>query len=163
MSISEEINWLLNMWRDTSTMSWGLLLLVTTFLVTADAVLFFANWCIHHGHAREYGYPQQKRKRKRKKHAGYSFWDHLFLVRITREAERKGLFLYFNLLCYDICLVALLANIVGFFGVVSTRGQGWAMCLLLFPQFSALCFTTLLKFFPTLVCLPSERRRYFSK
>jgi len=56
----------------------------------------------------------------RKKLAKYSLLENILLLRLTKEAERKGMMLYINLVCHFLSMASLGTSIVGFFGCMIT-------------------------------------------
>lgn len=148
------------LWYDSISIEWWKMLLIGLFFIVANILIFLAAWYVRLGVACEYGFPKRNKRSIKKKLASYSIWDNLLLVRLTREAERKGPLLYINLICHYICMVALIVSFLGFGGCMITLSDGWALSLLVLSELAALFFTVLIEFVPHLIWLPSERKRY---
>ena len=84
------------------------------------------------------------------------------MLRLCRDAQRKGWFLRLCLLINFVNIASVPVAVVGAVGAVITHTDGWAMCLL-FAPFDCLVVSVTLLFIPGLVFLPSERRRYQRK
>lgn len=151
---------ILALWNDNMDIEWWRMLLIGLFFLVVNAVIFLAMWCWRLSTVREYGYPKRSRKTVKKRFSVYSTWEKLLLIRPTREAEKKGLGLYMNLMCHYICLLAFVVSLVGFVGCMVTLADGWAFTLLIIPELAAMGFTAAVMFIPDLIWSPSERRRY---
>ena len=122
--------------------------------------IFLAMWYVRRGVVCEYGYPKRNKKSMKKRLATHSKLDNLLLLKLTREAPRKGTMLHINLFCHYLCMIALGFAFLGFIGCMVTLADGWALLLLLFSELVALFVTVLIEFIPHLIWLPSERKRY---
>lgn len=148
------------LWNDNIYIEWWKMLLIGLFFVTMNTSIFLAMWYVRRGIACEYGYPKRNKKSMKKKLAQYSVLEHLLLIRLTHEAERKGPLLCINLICHYISLTALVVCFCGFGGCMITLADGWALSLLTISELAALVFSVLIEFIPHLIWLPSERKRY---
>lgn len=153
----------LSLWQYEGTFTTVEIVAIGLFLFSMNAVILWVNWVIQRYAILEYGYPKVKQKTLKKRLKSHSLFEHVMLTRICRESKRKGLYIY---LCWFLnflnCIAAILTA-VGLVGAMITGGDGWAMTLLCFPPLSIMLFGALLKFVPDLICLPSERRRYFGR
>lgn len=136
------------------------IILIGTFFFICDIVIFLAFWYAREGNALEYGYPKRKPKYIRQLKKSYTIVQRLFLVRITFNADRQGIFLYLNLFCHFINIFSLLASVIGYVGCLVTHADNLFLLLLIFVEISHLFITTAIMFIPDLICLPSERDRY---
>lgn len=148
------------LWHDSIAIEWWKMLLIGLFFLALNLCIFLAMWYVRRGSIIEYGYPKRNKKSIKKKLASYSFWDNLFLLRLCREAERKGPMLWICLMCHYICMIAAGASFIGFVGCMLTLADGWAIMLLVVPELAALFITVSIQFIPDLIWLPSERKRY---
>lgn len=149
-----------SIWHDSISVGFFQMLLLGLFFLIADTVLFLAMWYMFRGAIIEYGYPKRSRKAMEKKLKSYSKLEELLLIRLVREAKRRGVFLWINLIFHFVNIVAFLSSVVGFAGAMVTLADGWAFALLLFPEITVLFFTTVLGFVPQMIWMPSERKRY---
>ncbi len=147
-------------WNDRLPIKWWPMFWMGLFFLVANTVIFLAMWYVRRGVAIEYGYPKRNRKTMRKKLAKYSLLENILLLRLTKEAERKGMMLYINLVCHFLSMAALGTSIVGFFGCMITLADGWALTLLIVSEIAILFVTGIFEFIPHLIWLPSERKRY---
>lgn len=148
------------LWNDTFSIEWWKMLLIGLFLLLANTAIFFAMWYCRLETIRECGYPKRSRKTLKKIFSAYSVWDKLLLIRPTHNAEKRRPMLFLNLICHYICLLALIAVWIGFFGCMITLADGWACVLLIMPELAAMAFSTAVMFIPDLIYSPSERKRY---
>lgn len=148
------------LWHDNISIEWWKMLLIGLFFISMNIIIFLAMWYVRHGIVCEYGYPKRNKKAIKKKLSSHSILDNLLLIRLSREAERKGPLLYINLICHYICMAALGVSLLGFAGCIITLADGWALSLLAISELAALFFTVLIEFIPHLIWLPSERKRY---
>lgn len=148
------------LWHDNITIAWWKMLLIGLFFIGTNISIFLATWYVRRSVVFEFGYPKRNKKTIRKRLASYSVLDNLLLIRLTREAERKGPLLCINLICHYICMGALNASFLGFLGCMATLADGWALSLLVISEWAALLFTVFVEFIPHLIWLPSERKRY---
>lgn len=148
------------LWNDSISIEWWKMLLIGLFFTIMNICIFASMWYVRRSVICEYGYPKRNKKAIKKKLASHSVFDNLFLIRLTREAERKGALLYISLICHYVCMVALGVSLIGFGGCLVTLADGWAMSLLIMSELVALFLTVLIEFVPHLIWLPSERKRY---
>lgn len=146
--------------NDNISIEWWKMLLIGLFLLSANTAIFLAMWYCRLETIRECGYPKRSKKTLKKIFSAYSVWDKLLLLRPTCNAEKRGPMLFLNLICHYICLLALIAVWIGFFGCMITLADGWAVVLLIMPELAAMGFSAAVMFIPDLIYSPSERRRY---
>lgn len=72
----------------------------------------------------------------KKKLNEYSFFDRLFLLRLTNEADKTGFMLVLTLINHWLNLLAFAISCIGFIGTIVTLGKGWALTLLAIPGIS---------------------------
>ena len=147
--------------NDSLVIEWWKMLIMGMFFLLADIIIFIAMWYVRHGTAVEVGYPKRNKKYIKKKLQDYSFFDKLFLVRITFESDNMNLMMIINLFCHFLNLIAIIGCIIGFIGSMITLAEGWAILLLIGSEVGMLFFTVLIEFIPHLIWVPSERKRYF--
>lgn len=151
---------IVKLWNDHLSIEWWKMLLIGMFFLLTNTIIFFAMWYVRRGVALECGYPKRSKKTMKKKLAAYSMIDHVLLIRLTAEAEKKGPLLYINLVCHYLNMAALGATFCGFVGCMITLADGWALTLLTMSELGVLFITVSLEFIPHLIWLPSERKRY---
>ena len=148
------------LWYDNISIEWWKMLLIGLFFITINLSIFLTMWYVRRGIVCEYGYPKRNKKSIKKRLSAHSVLGQLLLIRLSREAERKGPLLYINLMCHYICLAALGISVLGFVGCMVTLADGWALSLLVLSELVSLFLTVLIEFVPHLIWLPSERKRY---
>ena len=149
---------LLNLWSSHAGATWWQAVLYALFFAAVNGLLFFLNWTMHLETILECGY--KNRKTARKKFKTHARLDRILLTRLVREAPKSNPILrlrlvlnWSNLLCAGACFI-------GFVGTLATRGQGWAMVLLMCSGLFSIFFSVGITFIPDLLWVPSERRRY---
>ena len=120
------------LWYSNITIAWWKMLLMGLFFLGMNICIFLAMWYVRRGVACEYGYPKRNKKSMKKLLASHSKLDSLLLLKLTREAPRKGTMLYINLLCHNLCMIALGSASFGFVGCMVTLADGWALLLFIF-------------------------------
>lgn len=151
---------LLEMWNDNITLPWGKMLLIGLFFVLCNLGIFVAMCYVRQGVIIECGYPQRNAKYMKKKITKHSFIERLLLIRLTRDAEKKGPILCINLVCHFINILTYIISLVGFVGCMITLADGWALTLACCSSLFGLLITTIFEFVPHLIWVPSEKRRY---
>lgn len=139
-------------------------LFIGLFFLICGLVLCAANWYIQVGIIAEFGYPKRSKREKRK---GNLTWikqfrpiSRIFLWRPCSNAQRKGVILWLAWLCNLFNVLSGILCCIGYPLAILMRGAGWPMLLVIFPPFEVLMGSTFIEFIPTLIFLPSERRRY---
>lgn len=134
------------------------------FFLICGLVLCAANWYIQVGIIAEFGYPKRSKREKRK---GTLTWikqfrpvSRIFLWRPCSNAQRKGVILWLAWLCNLFSVLSGILCCIGYPLAIIMRGAGWPILLVIFPPFEVLMGSTFIEFIPTLIFLPSERRRY---
>jgi hypothetical protein len=155
-----DFQWIQRLWNDHADFAWWQMLLIGLFFLVLNFGIFIAMWYVRRGVAIKCGYPKRNKKQIKKRMKLYTVVDSILLIRITREAEHKGILLYINLGCHLINMISYVACFVGFVGCMITLADGWALTMLTFSEIGALFVTVLIEFVPDLIWLPSERRRY---
>lgn len=148
------------LWCEHVDFTWWQMLLIGVFFLLMNFCVFVAMWYARKSLAIEFGFPKRNKKAKKIKKHQYSFLNDLFLIRVTKEAERKGFFLYLNLFCHFTNFVGYIACIIGFIGSILTLADGWALTLLIASELLVLFLCTIIEFLPHLIWIPSERKRY---
>ena len=148
------------LWLEDTAVEWGYMLLTGLFFFAANVFLFGLMLYLRTSVVCEYGFPKRDNAYTKTKQLYYSRVERILLLRLTREAERKGWLLYLNIVCHWICLGALIVSFVGFAGCMITLADGWALTLLVFPVYYAVIITGIIEFYPHYLCLPSVRKRY---
>lgn len=121
-------------------------------------------WYIQLGYIVEVGYPKRSKRRKRQglliELKDHSRINQLFLWRLCKDAPRKHWFMWFsfginllNILVVAVCCVSGVCAII-------TTGAGWTWTLLILLPYNFLLFVVLVEFIPSVIYIPSERRRY---
>ena len=139
---------------------WWQILPISIFMFLCNSIFFLVIWYIRRGAVIEYGYPKRSTKAMNKKMKAYSKLDEILLLRVTFEADRIGFYSFFNLLLHYINVFGYIASIVGIAAAMITLGDGWALTLMFGGMLFVLAITTMLDFVPSLIWLPSERKRY---
>lgn len=134
------------------------------FFLICGLVLCAANWYIQVGIIAEFGYPKRSKREKRK---GNMTWikqfrpiSRIFLWRPCSNAQRKGVILWLAWLCNLFNVISGILCCIGYPLAILMRGAGWPILLVIFPPFEVLMGSIFIEFIPTLIFLPSERRRY---
>lgn len=144
------------------TASWGSIIGSILFWLVAGTGLFVMISFLHEAFTTECGYPKRNEKYIKKKLKSYTWPERFFLVSHTMEADRFSPMLVLDLLCQWLNILAYCASLVGAVGMVITRGAGWAE-VLLSAMWDACILIFAIEFIPTIIFVPSERRRYFKK
>lgn len=148
-----------DLWRDNADFSVLQSLCIGTFFLSCGLLVALATWAMQQGAILEYGYPRIKDKRKRKLLKTFSFFERVTLTRLCREAKRRSavLWLYWTInLCNGLSVFVCIASYIA---VLFTGGAGWAM-ILLFAPWTVFVLSSIVRFVPDLLFLPSEKRRY---
>ncbi len=156
----EEVESLVKLWTNSETVTLWQSVLWGSFFLIGDFVFCVLNHLIQEFYIFGYGYPKLKFKVQIKIVREFSMLDRITLWRLIKNAKRKGPFLYLCLFCNILSVVAFITAICGFFCCVLTRGKGWAMVLLAYPGIISIIFSTLIEFVPSMLLVPSERKRY---
>lgn len=134
------------------------------FFLICGLVLCAANWYIQVGIIAEFGYPKRSKREKRK---GTLTWikqfrpvSRIFLWRPCSNAQRKGVILWLAWLCNLFNVLSGILCCIGYPLAIIMRGVGWPMLLVIFLPFAVFMGAVFIEFIPTLIFLPSERRRY---
>ena len=151
---------LIKLIEDDINISWWKMLFIGSFFLLINLGIFVAMWYTRRGIIIEYGFPKRNRKSIKKKISNYSIIEKIILIRLSREAERKGFFLYLTLACHLLSVLSYFSCLIGFVGCMITLADGWALTMLVISQLASLFVTVLIEFIPQLIWLPSERRRY---
>ena len=147
------------MWKDNASFSFVQALLIGFFFFVCSETLCFAIHIIQRGMMIEYGYGRRTMgKKERKKNKQASIYEKLLLIKLYRNAKKKGLFMIMCLFCNTLACIVSIMSVVGFVGCLITKGSGWSMVMVL-SGFWLFCITVVLEFFPSFV-LPSTREHY---
>ena len=152
-----------DLWREKADFTIMQCAFIGLFFFLSGVVICAANWYIQLGIILEFGYPKRSKREKRQGNLRwikqYSFTSRVLLWHPYKVAFRKGFMLwlawFLNLLNVIACVICCAA----FFLVILTRGAGWSMTLL-FSPYGVLLLCTAVEFIPSLLFLPSERRRH---
>lgn len=165
LKISHLLNFLswdaiIESWNRNRDYSWG-----ASFLIGLFCLVAFGGFCILWVFVREecvieYGYPKRKNKQVRKKISQYPILDRLFLWRLILEADRPGLYLLITLICHWIHLLSLPLAVVGFIGLLISPGSGWAVTCSFHANLAVFMLSCGVEIIPTIIFLPSERKRW---
>ena len=151
------------LWRDQADFTIMQCVYIGLFLFLCGIVLSAVNWCIQLGIIREFGYPKRSKREKRQGSLPwfeqYSFTSRVLLWRPCKDAQRKGFMLWLAWFMNLLNVIAFVICCADLFFLFLTRGAGWSLILLLSP-FGVFVFSTCVEFIPSLLFLPSERRRY---
>ena len=159
LSFTYSIN---ELWTSHIAMGRWEAILIASFFLLCNIVIYLALWCMLRGFIMEYGYPRLKAKTLKKRLKNDSRVEKICMFHLCCMAQRKGGFLW---LCWLMNLLSIVSVLISFIGAVSaiiTHATGWSMCLI-FAPFVCFAATVILLFVPSLVFLPSERKRYFKK
>ncbi len=154
---------LIELWNETVDFTFLQKLGIGLMCLFFGAAIYLVNWYLAKEEIAEYGYPKWSGKRKRRLFKTYSFADKVLLYSHWKHAVNRGGYLH---LCWCLHLFSLLCAVLtvfGFFSFLLLPAKGWQIILLLFLPLGSFMLSTALKFIPDLICLPSERHRYFGK
>ena len=157
-------NSLWELWQQKVDFTITQTIFIGLFFLICGLVLCAANWYIQVGIIAEFGYPKRSKREKRK---GTLTWikqfrpvSRIFLWRPCRSVQRKGAILWLAWLCNLFNVLSGILCCIGYPLAIIMRGAGWPMLLVIFPPFLVFMGSTFIEFIPTLIFLPSERRRY---
>ena len=154
---------LIELWHESVDFTFLQKLGIGLMCLFFGAVMYLVDWYQAKEEIAEYGYPKWSGKRKRRLFKTYSFADKVLLYSHWKHAKNRGGYLH---LCWYLHLFSLLCavlTVIGFFSFLILPAKGWQIILLLFLPLGSFMLSTALKFIPDLICLPSERHRYFGK
>ena len=157
----DDIEWIIELWTSGSA-NWSLLqsILVSFVICSINIVLCIINHLIRRGSVLEYGYPELSFEDRRQKLTKYSTFEKLILIRVIREVNKKGLYLYLLFFFNLLSLISAALEVIGLVACIISRGIGWSLVLLLFPGIGCLFITELIDWIPSTILLPSERKKY---
>lgn len=157
-------NSLWELWQQKVDFTITQTIFIGLFFLICGLVLCAANWYIQVGIIAEFGYPKRSKREKRK---GTLTWikqfrpvSRIFLWRPCRSAQRKGVILWLAWLCNLFNVFSGILCCIGYPLAFIMRGVGWPMLLMIFLPFVVFMGAVFIEFIPTLIFLPSERRRY---
>lgn len=157
-------NSLWELWQQKVDFTITQTIFIGLFFLICGLVLCAANWYIQVGIIAEFGYPKRSKREKRK---GTLTWikqfrpiSRIFLWRPCSNAQRKGVILWLAWLCNLFNVLSGMLCCIGYPLAIIMRGAGWPILLVIFPPFEVLMGAVFIEFIPTLIFLPSERRRY---
>lgn len=157
-------NSLWELWQQKVDFTITQTIFIGLFFLICGLVLCAANWYIQVGIITEFGYPKRSKREKRK---GTLTWikqfrpiSRIFLWRPCSNAQRKGVILWLAWLCNLFNVLSGILCCIGYPLAIIMRGAGWPILLVIFPPFIVLMGAVFIEFIPTLIFLPSERRRY---
>lgn len=157
-------NSLWELWQQKVDFTITQTIFIGLFFLICGLVLCAANWYIQVGIIAEFGYPKRSKREKRK---GNLTWikqfrpiSRIFLWRPCSNAQRKGVILWLAWLCNLFNVLSGILCCIGYPLAIIMRGAGWPILLVIFPPFEVLMGSIFIEFIPTLIFLPSERRRY---
>lgn len=157
-------NSLWELWQQKVDFTITQTIFIGLFFLICGLVLCAANWYIQVGIIAEFGYPKRSKREKRK---GTLTWikqfrpiSRIFLWRPCSNAQRKGAILWLAWLCNLFNVLSGILCCIGYPLAIIMRGAGWPILLVIFPPFEVLMGSIFIEFIPTLIFLPSERRRY---
>ena len=157
-------NSLWELWQQKVDFTITQTIFIGLFFLICGLVLCAANWYIQVGIIAEFGYPRRSKREKRK---GNLTWikqfrpvSRIFLGRPCSNAQRKGVILWLAWLCNLFNVLSGILCCIGYPLAIIMRGAGWPILLVIFPPFEVLMGAVFIEFIPTLIFLPSERRRY---
>lgn len=162
MTILDDSLW--ELWQQKVDFTITQTIFIGLFFLICGLVLCAANWYIQVGSIAEFGYPKRSKREKRR---GNLTWikqfrpiSRIFLWRPCSNAQRKGVILWLAWLCNLFNVLSGILCCIGYPLAIIMRGAGWPMLLVIFSPFVVFMGVVFIEFIPTLIFLPSERRRY---
>lgn len=151
------------LWNAKMDLPIGLCISLGVLFLAFGMLFYGVCWYLQKEAMIEYGYPRVSPKTMRKKFAKYTFLEKITLSRLKKSAKRQGFMLQLCSLINWLNLFFAVITCIGFFGFTISRGAGWSVLFLLFLPFGWLLLSAAIRFIPDLICLPSERHRYFRR
>ncbi len=152
------------LWQQNADFSVLQSVFIGLIFLLCDIVLCVANEYIQLGSILEVGYPKRTKKQKQQWNWAalreHAFLNKLFLWRLCREAPRKHLYLWVCFVLNGMNVLVLASVPVAYVGLLLTKGAGWSVVLLIFVPISYLMLSVAVMFIPSILWLPSERKRY---
>ena len=133
---------------------------IASILVLMNVVLCSVTWFIQKETIIECGYRKASRKKIKKEMREWRIFEKLLLQRLLSSAKEPNPILGICFLLNILNILALLLTFVGYVGAILTKGDGWAMVLVLFPGFIVFCINGIIHLVCDLIWVPSERQRY---
>lgn len=155
------MNTIVELWSSNIDFSLGQSIALGLLFLLLGLFFYVMNWYSQRDAIIEFAYPKVSMKTLRRRFDKLKFWDKVFLFSLRKNAKRKGFMLH---LCWLINVGNLFSGsltLVGFIGLLVSKGSGWSLILLLFLPFGFMLFSAFIRFVPDLIWLPSERKRYF--
>ena len=152
---------LIELWNETPDFTFLQKLGIGLMCLVFGIAFYAINWYLAKESIAEYGYPKWSGKRKRRLFKTYSFSDKLFLYSHWKHAKNRGGYLHLCWVLQLFSLACVLATLVGFVCFLTLPAKGWQIILILFLPLGSFAVSIAMKFIPDLICLPSERHRYF--
>lgn len=160
MGIQPRLDRILEMWNEHYSIPWweAAFFCIAFFIVNLG--LFVGFWLMRERVVLEFSCPNTKKYRKlEKKIKSLKLYERLLLIKTTK-AGKMGFLPLLNLLCHWMSILAFLLSVIGFWGVILTHVDGWALTLFIFPVILVTIITVLLELIPHYIYLPSIRRKY---
>ncbi len=151
--------WIIKLWNESVQYTIIQTLLIASFFLLMNLVLFLAVWYIHKNTIFECGYHNKRGKQLEKKISEYKLFQKITLIKLAAEAPNKGMMLYINMFCHILNVIAFIICIAGYV-CCYIFNSGWAWCLLLLPEICTVFLIVAIEFVPHLIWLPSEKKRY---
>lgn len=148
------------MWNTAANYTQWQAIWISSMFLLINTGLCAAVWLIQKMSIIHYGYPKSKQKKVKKSFKGQRFIDKLLLSKLRKEASRASVLLNLCVFLNYVNIVAICTEIIGYIGAIITRGQGWAMSLVLLSGFASFCVTALVHGVGSLIWDPSERKRW---
>ena len=151
-------------WLEKPDVSITQCIVIGLVILVANMVLCAVLWYLQLNNIVEVGYPKRSKRRKREgvliEIKEHSRIHQISLWKLYKNAPRKNWYVWlsfrFNLLNIPVAATCCIAYPC----VIITSGAGWALTLLLFPPYMLFFIVGIVQFIPSLIFLPSERRRY---
>ena len=158
-----EFQWFISLWSDNISIAWWKMLLIGTFFLALDFLIFIASWFIRREIILECGYPKRNRKTINKRVSTFSVLERFLLLRLVKEAEKPSSFLCFSLICHFFSMLGFFSCFVGWVACLITLANGWCLMLLIFSEITTFFITGVIEFIPHWLYVPSIRRKYRMK
>ena len=154
------MNILIQMWNTAANYTQWQDIWISSALLFINGGLCVTIWHVQRLTIIRYGYTKSRQKRIKKEFKTQTLADKILLRKLRRESTIANPILSLCIVVNYLNIVAVGGEIIGYIGTIITRGQGWALTLVLLSGFISFCIMAFAHSLGGLLWIPTERRRW---
>ena len=154
------MNILIQMWNTAANYTQWQAIWISSVFLLINVGLCAAVWYVQKLTIIRYGYTKSRQKRVKKAFKTQALADKILLRKLRKEATVANPILNLCVVTNYLNIVVVGCEIIGYIGTIITRGQGWALTLVLLSGFISFCIMAFAHSLGGLLWIPSERKRW---